>query len=151
MNIELHKIRLRNKGIKVTPRRISLLEAIIELNNHPTAEEIIKFIRNGNLNIATATVYKALNILVAKKVIIKVETRKNIIRYDAILDSHHHLFSTESNLIKDYQNEEINMILKKYFKKNKIEDFEIEEIKLQIIGKFKNNKNNSSWKKTLKS
>ena len=43
------------------------------------------------------------------------------------------------------------MILKKYFKKNKIEDFEIEEIKLQIIGKFKNNKNNSSWKKTLKS
>jgi len=151
MNIELHKIRLRNKGIKVTPRRISLLEAIIELNNHPTAEEIIKFIRNGNLNIATATVYKALNILVAKKVIIKVETGKNIIRYDAILESHHHLFSTESNIIKDYQNEEINMILKKYFKKNKIEDFEIEEIKLQIIGKFNDNKNNSSWNKTLKS
>jgi Fur family peroxide stress response transcriptional regulator len=140
MNIELLKIKLRDKGLKATPRRLSILEAIIELNNHPTAEEIIKFIRNRNLNIATATVYKALDILVAKKVIIKVETEKNIIRYDAILESHHHLFSTESNIIKDYQNEEINMILEKYFKKNKIQDFDIEEIKLQIIGKFKNNK-----------
>ena len=140
MNIELLKIKLRDKGLKATPRRLSILEAIIELNNHPTAEEIIKFIRNRNLNIATATVYKALDILVAKKVIIKVETEKNIIRYDAILDPHHHLFSAESSIIKDYQNEEINMILEKYFKKNKIQDFDIEEIKLQIIGKFRNNK-----------
>jgi Fur family peroxide stress response transcriptional regulator len=140
MKIELLKIKLRGKGLKATPRRLSILEAIIELNNHPTAEEIIKFIRNRNLNIATATVYKALDILAAKKVIIKVETEKNIIRYDAILEPHHHLFSAESNIIKDYQNEEINRILEKYFKKNKIQDFDIEEIKLQIIGKFRNNK-----------
>ncbi len=140
MNIELLKIKLQDKGLKATPRRLSILEAIIELKNHPTAEEIIKFIRNRNLNVATATVYKALDILVAKKVIIKVETEKNIIRYDAILEPHHHLFSAESNIIKDYQNEEINMILEKYFKKNKIRDFDIEEIKLQIIGKFRNNK-----------
>ena len=139
MNIELLKIKLRDKGLKATPRRLSILEAIIELNNHPTAEEIIKFIRNQNLNIATATVYKALDIMVARKVIIKVDTEKHIIRYDAIPEPHHHLYSAESNIIKDYENEEINKILEKYFKKNKIRDFDIEEIKLQIIGKFRNN------------
>jgi Fur family transcriptional regulator, peroxide stress response regulator len=139
MNIKLLKVKLRDKGLKATPRRLSILEAIIELNNHPTAEEIIKFIRNQNLNIATATVYKALDIMVARKVIIKVDTEKHIIRYDAILEPHHHLYSAESNIIKDYDNEEINKILEKYFKKNKIQDFYIEEIKLQIIGKFRNN------------
>lgn len=139
MNKESFKIRLRNKGLKATPRRLSILEAIITLNNHPTAEEIIRFIRSRNLNISTATVYKALEILVARKVIIKVETEKNIIRYDAITEPHHHLFSAESSIIKDYENEEINKILEKYFRKNRIEDFDIEEVKLQIIGKFRNN------------
>jgi Fur family peroxide stress response transcriptional regulator len=151
MNTEFLKVKLRDQGLKVTPRRISILEAIIKLQNHPTAEEIIKYIRNRNLNIATATVYKALDILVANKVINKVETENNIIRYDAILEPHHHLISAESDLIKDYKNEEINKILTKYFKKNKIQDFDIEEIKLQIIGKFRNVKNKSPWKKTLKS
>jgi len=138
MDIELFKVKLRDKGLKATPRRLSILEAIVELNNHPTAEEIIKFIKNQNLNIATATVYKALDIMVARKIIIKVDTEKNIIRYDAILEPHHHLYSAESNIIKDYENEEINKILEKYFKKNKIQDFDIEEIKLQIVGKFRN-------------
>jgi Fur family transcriptional regulator, peroxide stress response regulator len=138
MNIEFLKVKLRAKGLKATPRRLSILEAIIELNNHPTAEEIIKYIRNQNRNIATATVYKALDIMVARKVIIKIDTEKHIIRYDAILELHHHLYSAESNIIKDYENEEINRILEKYFKKNKIQDFDIKEIKLQIIGMFKN-------------
>lgn len=139
MNIEFLKDKLRDKGLKVTPRRLLILEAINELNNHPTAEEIIKFIRNKNLKIATATCYKALDIMVARKVIIKVDTEKHIIRYDSVLEPHHHLYSAESNIIKDYENEEISKILEKYFKKNKIQDFDIEEIKLQIIGKFGNN------------
>jgi len=138
MNIESLKIKLREKGLKATPRRLSMLEAIIELNNHPTAEEIIKYLRNQNQNIATATVYKALDIMAARKVIIKVDTEKQISRYDAILEPHHHLYCAESSIIKDYENEEINMILEKYFNKNKIQDFDIEEIKLQIIGKFRN-------------
>jgi len=141
MKIEFLKVKLRDKGLKVTPRRLLILEAIIKLQNHPTADEIIKFIRKRNLKIATATVYKALDVLAAKKVINKVETEKNIIRYDAISEAHHHLISDESNIIKDYQNEEITKMLEKYFKKNKIQDFDIEEIKLQIIGKFRYFKN----------
>lgn len=150
MDIDYFKVRLRDKGLKITPRRTAILEAIIELHNHPTAEEIIRHIRSRKLRIATATVYKALDVLVAKKIISKVETGKNIIRYDAFPGPHHHLVSAESDQIKDYQNEEINKILGEYFQKNRIRDFDIEEIKLQITGKFRNVKNNSSWKKTQK-
>jgi Fur family peroxide stress response transcriptional regulator len=144
MNIESLKSRLRDKRLKATPRRLLILEAIIGLNNHPTAEEIINYIRNKNRNIATATVYKALDIMVDRKVIIKVDTEKQIIRYDAVPEPHHHLYSAESGIIKDYENEEINIILEKYFTKNKILDFDIEEIKLQIIGKFRNTEKNAN-------
>jgi len=138
MKREQLRARLRDKGLKATPRRVLILEAITELNNHPAADEIVKYIRNRNLNVATATVYKALDIMVAKNVINKVETEKNRIRYDAITEPHHHLISTETGLITDYQNDEIHNILREYFEKNKIDEFEIEEIKLQITGKFKN-------------
>ncbi len=127
---------LRGKGLKVTPRRLSILEAIVKLDTHPTAEEIIKFIRKRNPNIATATVYKALNILVAKKVINKVDTERDITRYDAVMETHHHLYCSESERIVDFVDTGLNEMIKHYFEKEKIPGFIIEDVKLQIIGKF---------------
>ena len=78
-----------------------------------------------------------LDALVENNLIKKVKTDKDIMRYDAVIEDHHHLYSTESDRIEDYINHDLNNLLKEYFKKNKINDFEIDDIKLQIIGKFK--------------
>jgi Fe2+ or Zn2+ uptake regulation protein len=129
------KKRLIEKGLKVTSRRVTILEAIIELS-HPTPEEILKYIRKKFPDTATATVYKALNVMVEKNVINKINTEKDIFRYDAILKSHHHLYCSELNRIEDYNNEELTGILKKYFNGRKIPGFNIEDFKLQITGKF---------------
>ena len=45
MKITEIRNKLIEKGLKVTPQRIAILEAIIKLNNHPTAENIIDYIR----------------------------------------------------------------------------------------------------------
>jgi Fur family transcriptional regulator, peroxide stress response regulator len=131
--------KLIEKGLKVTPQRIAILEAITKLNNHPTAENIIDYIRNNHPNIATATVYKVLDALVAKELIKKVKTERDIMRYDAVMDNHHHLYCSESDRIEDYVDTELNETLEEYFGKKKIPDFDIEDIKLQIIGRFKEN------------
>ena len=44
MKITEIRNKLSDKGLKVTPQRIAILEAIIKLNNHPTVENIIDFI-----------------------------------------------------------------------------------------------------------
>jgi Fur family transcriptional regulator, peroxide stress response regulator len=137
MKINEIRNKLTEKGLRVTPQRIAILEAIVKLNNHPTAELIIDYIRKNHPNIATATVYKVLDALVSKHLIKKVKTERDIMRYDAIIENHHHLYCAESDCIKDYYNNEINELLSEYFRKNGIPDFEIEDIKLQIIGKFK--------------
>lgn len=129
------KKRLTDKGLKITARRLSLLKSVIELK-HPTAEEILMDIRKSYPDTATATVYKALNVLVDKKVLNKVNTGKGILRYDAVLESHHHLYCSERNRIEDYKDEKLTMIIKKYFEKKNIPGFNIEDVKLQIIGKF---------------
>jgi Fur family transcriptional regulator, peroxide stress response regulator len=133
------KNKLVEKGLKVTPQRIAILEAIIKLKNHPTAENIFDYIRKTHPNIATATVYKVLEALVGNGLIKKVKTENDIMRYDAFLEKHHHLYASDSERIEDYSDDEINELLEKYFEKKGIPGFKIEDIKLQIIGKFTDN------------
>jgi Fur family peroxide stress response transcriptional regulator len=46
------------------------------------------------------------------------------------------LYSSESDRIEDYQDEELHELLGRHFEKKGIPGFKIEDIKLQIIGKF---------------
>lgn len=124
------------KGLKITPQRVVILEAIYRLNNHPTADNIIEFIRKSQPNIAVGTVYKVLETLVENGLIKKVTTDKDIMRYDGIIENHHHLYCSECNLIEDYNDEELDKLLQNHFKNKNIKGFNIEEISLQIRGTF---------------
>lgn len=140
MDISEIKNRLIQSGLKVTPQRLVILEAIYNLNNHPTAENIIDYIRQVHPNIATGTVYKVLEVLVENKLIRKVKTEKDIMRYDGATDKHHHLYCSESDRIEDYKDEELDQLLDSYFQKRGISGFKVEEIRLQINGRFSKTK-----------
>jgi Fur family transcriptional regulator, peroxide stress response regulator len=128
---------LKEKKLKITPQRIAVLEAVIELGNHPTADNITESIKTNHPNIAVGTVYKTLETFVENGIVKKVKTDRDIMRYDAILEKHHHLYCVKSDRIEDYYDDELNQLIEKYFKKKKIKNFNIEDIKLQIIGNFK--------------
>ena len=130
------KDKLVEKGLKVTPQRMAILEAIYALNNHPTAEMILDYIKDSHPGISTATVYKVLDALEENHLIRRVKTDRDIKRYDGLVENHHHLYSSESEEIKDYMNDELDTLLSNFFEKHQIDDFEIEEIRLQINGKF---------------
>lgn len=136
MDVLTEQIRkkLRDKGLKITPQRMSILGAIYSLNNHPTADKIIEYIREAHPNIATGTVYKVLDVLVENGIIKKVTTDRDIMRYDGVIEKHHHFYCSECDLIEDYMDSELDEILKEYFKKKSIPGFEIEDIILQIRG-----------------
>jgi Fur family peroxide stress response transcriptional regulator len=132
------KNRLVENGLKVTPQRIAVLDALIKLNNHPTADKIIEFVRKSHPHIAVGTVYKVLEILSEKKIIRKVKTDRDVMKYDAVSGSHHHLYCSESDKIMDYFDDKLDEIINDYFRKKKIPGFKIEDIKLHINGKFIN-------------
>lgn len=136
MKIEEIINKLSQKGLKVTPQRIAILEAIMNLNNHPTAENIIDYIKINHPNISVGTVYKVLDAFVEKELINKVKTEKDIMRYDPLVENHHHIYCSDSDRIDDYVDMELNHLLENYFENKKIPGFRIEDIKLQIIGKY---------------
>jgi len=130
--------RLKEKGLKVTPQRVAIYEAIVSLKNHPTAENVIEYIKVNHPNISVGTVYKVLDSLIENTLLKKVKTEKDIMRYDAILSNHHHLYCIETERIEDYEDENLNELINNYFKNKKIKNFNVKEIKLQITGKFNN-------------
>jgi Fur family transcriptional regulator, peroxide stress response regulator len=128
---------LVESNLKVTPQRIAILEVILILENHPTAEKITKYLRLTHPNISLGTIYKTLDTFLKKGIINKVHNNSDLMRYDGITEKHHHLYSSESDRIEDYVDEKLNKIIEKYFEKIEIPGFSIEDIRLQIIGKFK--------------
>ena len=136
MNAAQIKDRLVEKGLKVTPQRIAILEAIYTLNNHPTAEMIMDYIKDAHPGIASGTIYKVLDVLIENQLITRVKTEKDVMRYDGVLENHHHLYCVETEEIADYVDEDLDHLLADYFRKKGIENFSIREVKLQINGEF---------------
>lgn len=129
--------KLSEKGLRVTPQRIAILGAIIKLNNHPTAENIIDYIKKNHPNISIGTVYKVLDSFVENNLIKKVKTESGIMRYDPLQSSHHHLYCEETDRIEDYEDEKLDELIIDYFNKKGIKNFDIQSIQLQITGTFK--------------
>ena len=136
---EVIKILVEN-NLKVTPQRVAVLEVIMGLENHPSADNIVDYIRLNFPHVPFGTVYKILDAFVEKGIIHRIKTENGILRYDAVKEPHHHLYCTDSEHIEDFFDEYLTNYINKYFKKKKIPNFKIEEIKLQIVGKFLINK-----------
>ncbi|MDD2636232.1 MAG: transcriptional repressor [Bacteroidales bacterium] len=130
--------KIRDKGLKLTTQRMIILEAVYDLGNHPTTDEVVRYVRTKNPAISQGTIYKTLEIFVKNKIISKVEKAGGVFRYDGVTQMHHHLFEEESERIDDYYNEELNDLLIDFFDKNKIPGFQVHHIKLNIKGEFKN-------------
>lgn len=135
MTIEVRE-KIADKGLKVTPQRVAILEAICKHNNHPTAENIAEYIKESQPNIAIGTIYKVLDALVENKIIKKITTEADKRRYDGITDHHHHLYCIECDLIEDYVDDELNQLLQEHFKKKNIKGFHIKDFVVQINGTF---------------
>ncbi|MFA6618774.1 MAG: transcriptional repressor [Candidatus Neomarinimicrobiota bacterium] len=124
------------KGLKITPQRVAILEAIYKSDNHPCADNIIKLVHKDHPNIAKGTVYKVLDTLVESGLIQKVQADTEVMRYDGVTKKHHHLYCSECATIKDYYDEDLDKILENHFNNIKIDGFKIEDLVLQIKGRF---------------
>ena len=137
MDIKEIAKKLSEKGLRVTPQRIAILGAIIKLNNHPTAEKIIEYIKKNHPNISVGTVYKVLDSFVENDLLKKVKTEVGIILYDPSTSNHHHLYFEETDRIEDFEDEKLDKLITDYFNRKGIRNFKIQNIQLQITGTFK--------------
>lgn len=127
--------RIRQAGLKVTPQRLNVLNILME-SDHPTAEEITGIIRQKYASISTGTIYHILDVFVENGIIRKVPNEGESMRYDAILEHHHHLLDSESGAIRDLFDDDFSKLVNQYFEEHPVEGFEISDVKINLLGKF---------------
>jgi Fur family peroxide stress response transcriptional regulator len=132
---------LTDNNLKVTPQRTAVLEVIVTLNNHPSADYIIDYLRLNFPHIPISTVYKILDVFVGKGIVSRVKTDDEVMRYDFVKEKHHHLYCADSERIEDYYDKELDKLLENYLKNKTIPNFKIKDIRLQIVGNFTDNAN----------
>ncbi|MEN8222820.1 MAG: transcriptional repressor [Acidobacteriota bacterium] len=134
--------KLKESNLKITPQRVMVLKSVSETTGHPTAEDVFKSVKKKLPNIAVGTVYNILEALVENGLVEKISTRGDKMRYDLVYRDHHHLFSKDSDMIRDYFDEELSGVIGSYLKAKEIPGFKVTGFKLNISGEFsKNDKN----------
>ena len=100
---------LREKGLKPTAQRISILGELKKLHTHIEAEELFYQLRKKNFKISLATIYRTLERLSQKGLIKKVNFGDGYMRYEINLpDVHHdHLICEECGKIIEFFNPKI--------------------------------------------
>ncbi len=127
---------LSEHGLKITPQRIAILDVIMALNCHPTADVICDHLRINHPHISIGTIYKTLDAFLSKGIIEKVLTESDTARYDRVHDKHHHLYCAETERVEDYFDDQLYQMVNDYLRKKRIKNFKMKDFKIQITGKF---------------
>ena len=94
---------LQTRGMRVTPQRAIIFEAIEKLEGHITAEEIFEQVQKVNPYVSLATVYRTLELLLELNLINQTNFGRSQ-AYFALKDHgpHHHLVCSECGYIEEF-------------------------------------------------
>ncbi len=84
-----------------TIQRQVVFNAVKELKNHPTSEEVYNYIRPNFPSISLGTVYRNLNMLSDLNEIRKISTNDNAVRFDYVIENHYHFQCKKCSCILD--------------------------------------------------
>lgn len=90
-------------SIKLTKQRQQILELIQASDGHMTADEIHSTLKDMNVSIGIATVYRNLNYLYSEKLINRVRHPELGFIYDKNLHEHYHFRCVKCNKIQDVE------------------------------------------------
>jgi Fe2+ or Zn2+ uptake regulation protein len=91
---------LHARGMRVTPQRVVLHRALLELDRHVTADELLESVADRLPNVSLPTIYATLELLEELGMVRRVQ-RAGTTLFDPRTDSHHHLICTACGSIED--------------------------------------------------
>lgn len=127
-------------GWRCTPQRLAVYDHLGRAEHHPTAEEVYQGVRTTIPRISLATVYKALEALVASGVATKLTAGDGSARYDARSDRHYHVRCLRSGSVHDlptpYDPDLIAKIDPGLTQSLQSQGFRVTGYRLEVIGYF---------------
>jgi Fur family peroxide stress response transcriptional regulator len=102
------KEKFRSCGLKITPQRTAIYEALIRSTAHPTAEDLFTQVAPQFPMMSLNTVYYTLGVLRSSGLVQEVNIGHERARFDANLSPHHHLICLGCQTIVDVMDPRLN-------------------------------------------
>ncbi|MCU0438787.1 MAG: transcriptional repressor [Raineya sp.] len=128
------KEKLALHGLKATSQRLVIYETLCKSPQHPTAEMVFDWIHTANPSISLATVYKTLDTFADNGLVRRVASEDGSLRFDAHVDSHNHLYCTNTKEIIDFEDDTLQNLIQEFLNTKQFENFVIKDFQLQING-----------------
>jgi Fur family peroxide stress response transcriptional regulator len=126
---------LSQAGMKVTPQRVAVYEALRALG-HASADEIINRVQEASPFISTATIYNTLDKFVQSRLISRIPTDGNRAFFDITEPSHVHLVSEDRSKVCDLEHQGLQQVVEEYLSKQPIPGFRLGRIQVNLVGTF---------------
>jgi Fur family peroxide stress response transcriptional regulator len=100
----------RENGLSFTAQRRAILEAVLDRDTHPRADDIYAALSRRKMKVSRATVFRTLESLARLGIIHKAAHHGSAARYDGRTDLHHHLVCTECDRVIDVSDARLDAV-----------------------------------------
>ena len=108
--LEVYSKLCRERGWNLTAQRRAILEAVLDLENHPQADEVYAALSRRRSGVSRATVFRTLEGLARLGIIAKACHPGSSVRYDGRTDPHHHLICTACDRVIDFSDKHLDSL-----------------------------------------
>jgi Fe2+ or Zn2+ uptake regulation protein len=123
--------RCHEQGIPCTVQRRSILEALLELDTHPTADDVHAAVGARLPGVSRTTVYRTLETLAKLRVITRACHPGPAVRYDPHTEIHHHLVCMHCDAVTDIRDAALDAIR---IPDTSAQGFEVTDFRVQLRG-----------------
>lgn len=102
--------RFRARGVRLTPQRAAIYQALVDTTAHPTAEALYREVKKRHPMLSQNTVYYTLGTLKEAGLIHEVNYWHDRARFDANMELHHHLICLGCRRIDDLTDHALNRL-----------------------------------------
>jgi len=124
---------LRRRGLKITPQRLAILDAVASSHEHLTPAEIYKRVSRDHPGIGLVTIYRTLEVLTELGLICEMHMGGNCRSYLMRRPSghHHHLICSDCGAVIDFTNCNLDELEERLIRET---DFTINGHLLEFLG-----------------
>ena len=124
--------RLNQCGLKATPQRVRVYEAMCTLG-HASADAVFHQLGEGQGKMTLATVYNVLESLTEAGLLIRRPSFSSKMYFDVHPDAHCHIYQQDTSAISDFRDEVLQCSVEKRIRAQLPPGLELDRVEIQIL------------------
>ena len=121
----------REQGLPLTVQRRDILKAVLERDDHPTADRLYESLEDRIPGLSRTTVYRVLSMLVDMGIVRRLHHPGTAARFDGKIHRHHHLICKRCDKVIDVHDATLDEVPQPDVR---TEGFEIDDFSVHFTG-----------------